>query len=530
MDVDGRAQECVAGNGPGKARRPDQSRARGLVLCVVAAVLAGLSVSLAGWSRHVPDKRAITTTVNEVVAARLSAREPANATLKPRRADWWREDSLSAPDGPNVTDAEGLTKGLSGELGPELRLAPGRYVGNFTVSAAVNVACQTPLPAGRVTPDDVSACQIVALDKLKPVVKITATNVAIRGMTITGVAPDRTVVVIGSSSATDVTAQPANVTLDQNAILGVEGRGHRGIEAHGARVTITRNHIAGFLEQRRQSQGIYAANGPGPYLIEDNYIEASGENILFGGDDPRIADLVPSDITVRRNLLFKPQEWRQKKGSVANLFELKNAQRVLVEHNVLDGNWTDIQAGIPILFTPRNQYGKAPWSVVADVVFRHNVVKNTPAGFSVNILGTDNESPSKQVARIRIEHNLFVDARSGVQIIGGVADALVITRNTWPAIRGKVLGFDGSRALKTPLTFTNNVFPSGQYGITGASAGIGIAALDAYTTLVAFRDNVIEKTGSARWPDGNTFVARGTLADRLDAEGRYRGSPDDVGW
>ena len=527
MDDEGRAQRFVAGNDSGKERRPRQSR--GPVVFVVPAVLGVLGAGLAARTHHVPVPRAIDTTLNEV-AARPSVPEPANGAVRAAwRADR-RDDSMRASDGPNVTDAEALTKGLSGELGPELRLAPGRYVGNFTVSAAVNVACQARLPAGRVTPEDVSACQLVAFDKLKPVLRVAASNVTIRGMTITGVAPDRTVVLIGSGRATDVTTQPANVTLDQNAILGVEGLGHRGIEAHGARVMITRNHIAGFLEQGRQSQGIYAANGPGPYLIEDNYIEASGENILFGGDDPRIADLVPSDITVRGNLLFKPQEWRQKKGSVANLFELKNAQRVLVEHNVLDGNWTDIQVGIPILFTPRNQYGKAPWSVVADVVFRHNLVKNTPAGFSVNILGTDNESPSQQTARIRIEHNLFLNARSGVQVIGGVADALVITRNTWPAIKGKVLGFDGSRALKTPLTFTGNVFPSGQYGITGANTAPGTAALAAYATLVDFTGNVIEKTASVPWPPGNTLVARGTLAVRLDAESRYRGSPGDVGW
>jgi Right handed beta helix region len=522
MDDEGRAQGFVAGNEPDKGR---QSRARGLVLFVV---LPGLAVTLAPRARHVADPRAITTTLDEA-AARFSAPDSSNDAVRARRADP-REDPLRAADGPNVTDAEALTKGLSGQLGPELRVAPGRYAGNFTVSAAVNVACETSLPAGRVTPEDVSACQIVALDRLKPVMKIAASNVAVRGMTITGVAPDRTVVVIGSNRATDVTTQPANVTLDQNAILGLEGRGHRGIEAHGARVTITRNHIAGFLEQRRQSQGIYAANGPGPYLIEDNYIEASGENILFGGDDPRIAGLVPSDIAVRGNLLFKPQEWRQKKGSVANLLELKNAQRVLIEHNVLDGNWTDIQSGIPVVFTPRNQYGRSPWTVVADVVFRHNMVKNTPAGLSVTILGTDNNFPSRQTARIRIEHNLFLDARSGVQVIGGVADALVITRNTWPAIRWKVLGFDGSRVLKTPLTFTGNVFPSGQYGVAGTNTSPGTPTLAAYTTLVDFTGNVIEKTASVSWPPGNTLVARGTLADRLDAESRYRGSPGDVGW
>ena len=43
-------------------------------------------------------------------------------------------------------------------------------------------------------------------------------------------------------------------------------------------------------------------NGPGPFLIENNYLEAAGENVMFGGSDPSIANLVPSNITIRRNL------------------------------------------------------------------------------------------------------------------------------------------------------------------------------------------------------------------------------------
>src|SRR4029077_3042641 len=77
----------------------------------------------------------------------------------------------------------------------------------------------------------------------------------------------------------------------------------------------------------------------GPYKIVNNFLEASGENIMFGGAD---ATTTPADIEIRHNHLFKPMNWRPGQpnfvGSasndpfiVKNHFELKNAQRVLFE-------------------------------------------------------------------------------------------------------------------------------------------------------------------------------------------------------
>jgi hypothetical protein len=76
----------------------------------------------------------------------------------------------------------------------------------------------------------------------------------------------------------------------------------------------------------------------GPYKVVNNFLEASGENILFGGGT---ATLTPADIEVRRNHFFKPLIWKKGQpgyvgGSsgypfvVKNHFELKNAQRVLM--------------------------------------------------------------------------------------------------------------------------------------------------------------------------------------------------------
>ena len=60
----------------------------------------------------------------------------------------------------------------------------------------------------------------------------------------------------------------------------------------------------------QDSQAISGFNGPGNYLIENNYLEGATENVLFGGADPTIPNLVTSNITFRRNYLRKPLAWR----------------------------------------------------------------------------------------------------------------------------------------------------------------------------------------------------------------------------
>src|SRR6478736_4998060 len=47
-------------------------------------------------------------------------------------------------------------------------------------------------------------------------------------------------------------------------------------------------------------------NGPGPFTITNNYLEAAAENIMFGGADPGIPGLVPSDIVISDNFITKP--------------------------------------------------------------------------------------------------------------------------------------------------------------------------------------------------------------------------------
>ncbi len=76
------------------------------------------------------------------------------------------------------------------------------------------------------------------------------------------------------------------------------------------RINILNSYVSDIKAINADSQAINGYNGAGPFTIENNYLEAAGENVLFGGADPAVANLVPSDIVLRRNHLFKPLEWR----------------------------------------------------------------------------------------------------------------------------------------------------------------------------------------------------------------------------
>lgn len=123
----------------------------------------------------------------------------------------------------------------------------------------------------------------------------------------------------------------------------------------------------------------------GPYKIVNNFLEASGENILFGG---KPAEVTPTDIEIRRNHLFKPMTWMKDQPGyvggtsghpfiVKNHFEVKNAQRVLFEGNLLENVWGGFsQTGFSILLTPKNQANKCPLCKVTDITVRYNRVRN----------------------------------------------------------------------------------------------------------------------------------------------------------
>jgi hypothetical protein len=168
------------------------------------------------------------------------------------------------------------------------------------------------------------------------------------------------------------------------------------------------------------SQAIIGWGGAGPFKIVNNGLSAASENVMFGGAIPLVNGVVPSDIEVRNNYFFKPLKWRDDPNyttapypiRVKNLFELKNAQRVLFDGNVLENSWPSAQGGIGFMMTPRG--GNVctprlncadPWTVVQDITITNNWFKNVNnlVGFS----GQDNGATETQIGgRVLFKNNL----------------------------------------------------------------------------------------------------------------------------
>lgn len=405
--------------------------------------------------------------------------------------------------------------------------------GAFTLAPATfTVNCVAAKPLTLTGPRE---AVLVPADPLSPVLAVptaAASGSRFSGFTIRNGAADRTVAVVGLSSATSADAQPSHVTLTDLAFEAGPNGGHRAIELHGADLIATFNRITNFWEKGRDSQGIYALNGPGPYTIDDNYIEASGEGILVGGDSIKIPNLVPANISIRRNHVVKLDAWRKGSGLpgdgavVKNQVEIKASEHVTIEGNLLENVYgAQGQDGTPIVLTVRDQKGDNPWVVVDDVTVRGNTVKRC-TGFAVSILGSDNNFPTRQTQTVTIEGNDFEDCPSGMRIIAGVARLLTVRRNSFLGITGNFLSYDdwrGAAAVKTPLVWTENVIRSGAYGITAATTGPGIATLNLWSPGATFTGNVIEATSLTQlpprtiaYPPGNTVVPPGGLEALLD--------------
>ncbi len=106
-------------------------------------------------------------------------------------------------------------------------------------------------------------------------------------------------------------AAPHDLAIDRIYAHGDFHRGmKRGISLNSERTDILNSYISDIKSVNADSQAIAGYNGAGPFRIVNNYLEGAGENIIFGGSDPAVTNLVPSDIEIRGNHLFKPLSWK----------------------------------------------------------------------------------------------------------------------------------------------------------------------------------------------------------------------------
>ena len=233
-------------------------------------------------------------------------------------------------------------------------------------------------------------------------------------------------------------------------------------------------------------------NPMGPYKIANNYLEGAAEGILFGGGP---ATATPSDIEIRINHIFKPLAWRPGNADfvgandgqpfiVKNLFELKNARRVLFENNILENVWGGFsQAGFAVLLTPKNQgQNSCPECQVTDITIRYCRIKHMASGLQIANGLSDNGSQALAGYGYSVHDVLFEDIGGpnykGMGILAQISMALPLLHDVkldhitaFPPKALFMIGGPVSGEKMHGFSFTNSIVAAGQNQIMSTGGG-----------------------------------------------------------
>jgi hypothetical protein len=224
----------------------------------------------------------------------------------------------------------------------------------------------------------------------------------------------------GNTLANRADLVPNHIVLDRISIHGnSSGSARRAILGNGDSVQFINSLCYEFHETYQDSQCFMAWNGVGPFQIENNFLEAAGENVLFGGADPVIVGRIPSDIVQTRNYMSKDVSWwrhadRVGQGwnglvwSMKNLTECKNCQRNRIFGNVLENSWEANQNGGIVLFQAVADGPVCTWCTVKDIEVSGNVMRHASMGVVIGGRGGQNNGATMG-ANINVHDNLMYD-------------------------------------------------------------------------------------------------------------------------
>jgi hypothetical protein len=429
----------------------------------------------------------------------------------------------------------------TGTIGPDLQAAlnrarPGEvilldpgatYVGNFVLPAKDGdeyITLQTAIDparvvdrAGRIDPAESELLATIRSPNSQPALRTApgAHHWRLQLLEIEGSGGGDLIRLGDGSAAQDrLDAVPHHLVIDRCYVHGDAVAGQkRGVALNSATSAVVNSYISDIGAAGLETQAIAGWNGPGPFVIDNNYLEAAGVNLMLGGADPAIHGLVPSNATIRRNHFAKRLGWRGGRWVIKNLLELKSARRVTIEWNLFEYNWLHGQAGSAVVLKSWNQEGGAPWSIVEDVAIRQNVIRHVASAF--NILGRSYDHPAETARRITIEQNLVYDVSAKnwgghgrFLLVGDGAIDLVVDHNTviQDGTFVQVYGTADGRPQPAPgFRLTNNLGLHNAYGIKGDGRAVGNDTLAAYFPGAVVRGNVLAGGRGDRYPSGNHF-------------------------
>jgi len=441
---------------------------------------------------------------------------------------------MVAPTGRTITVAAGanLQSAINSAKGGDVLLlaAGATFVGNFTLPVRgdagwVTIRSSTPdasLPAAgvRVKTSNASLMPKILSPNSAPAIQTAPGTqgwrlVALEVSAAPGVALNYGLIGFGDGSTAQKTVAsiPSRLILDRSYVHGNSTLSlRRCVGLNSATSAVIDSYLGECHDRDNDSQAIWGWNGPGPFKIENNHLEAGHEIVGFGGPTPSIANLVPSDIEIRHNYITRPMAWRGV-WNAKNLFEMKSGQRVLFENNILENNWVSAQNGFAIVLQTLTDDNLGSWVHVGDVTIRNNIIRNTAGGINLAArvaYGSTPMLPTSPTSRITITNNTLDVATDnslgdngiGIQLLNDLHD-VSLQHNTVSA-RSMMFLLDGTNA-QVGLTLLNNVFGKVNYQILGNSAGEGTSALAKFAPGYKVAGNVFTASSASAYPTGNFF-------------------------
>lgn len=300
-------------------------------------------------------------------------------------------------------------------------------------------------------------------------------------------------ILIGSpGSDQDTEAKiPTHVQFDRIILYSIDGKDLvHAISQQGNDVEMTRSWLSN-IKSSADAQCFFSSNSFGPTLFNDNYCEASGENILLGGAQAFVTGAMPKNVTITNSTFSKRAEWKSTEYTMKNIFEIKAGEDVLFDHNTVCCSWVDGQQGWGVVITPRGWADAGAWTHDKRVTISNSVFTDICTG--IQMTGeTDGESGDVTLfdsSDYVIDNNLWVYTAADADCAGGggkftVAtlspDSVSFTHNTIVGNRNHVQAVyyttNAASGNPTGFTMTDNVILYG--GGPFFSAAWGTADLD----------------------------------------------------
>ena len=357
------------------------------------------------------------------------------------------------------------------------------------------------------------------------------------------------------TEATSVSQLPSNIIIDRCIVRGRGGmeRDVWGVSMNAVGMAVLDSVIDRFQDDSpTDTQAIITYMGGSQYLVQNCTLSATGENFMAGGN-PMTTGVVPSDFVFRNCYFYKPLYWNDQDPSwdgsdwaIKNLFELKNARRVLVEGCIFQNSWashrTPGQLGTAIVLTPRNgNRDEGGGIIVSDVEIRTS--KIIGANVPLRMLNADDGFKSQPLTRVWFHDNLAYNIRlytGGLNaglgdllwFVGSAkygtgsdqqASDIRITHNTM--VQGPLghlatyfsIYHEGDYGMYVNTVFQDNIFesPPAGWAVSGTSGPVPSDALALWHVNATFNHNAIFGEGyDVSYPVGNwtgTSTTQGSI-------------------